>query len=187
MAGPTLTFEEKRYLLSIARETIRAALEGSTFAPPPPISQVVKEQRGAFVTLHKQGRLRGCIGTFTAEAPLYKTIQEMAISAAFKDPRFPPLEPEEFPLVELEISVLSPLEEIKDPGTIQVGTHGIYLINGPFHGVLLPQVATEYGWDRETFLDQTCLKAGMPPGCWKDPGTTILIFSAEVFSEDRSH
>ena len=110
-------------------------------------------------------------------------MENMAVAAASHDPRFHPVRPEELDVIDLEISVLSPLEEIDDPETIEVGTHGIYLINPRGRGVLLPQVATEYGWDRETFLDQTCVKAGLAPGCWKDPETKILVFSAQVFGE----
>ncbi len=173
----------RKRLLALARESIEAGLAGRR----PPLPHIVEpdllEPRGAFVTLHKGGRLRGCIGTFVSDRPLCETVAEMAQSAAFKDPRFPPLQPSELPEIEIEISVLSPLKEVQDPQEIQVGIHGIYLINGPFHGVLLPQVATEYGWDRTTFLDQTCLKAGMAPGCWRDPNTRILVFTAEVFGE----
>jgi AmmeMemoRadiSam system protein A len=107
----------------------------------------------------------------------------MALSAAFNDPRFKPLEARELPEVDIEISALTPLRPVSSVEEIEVGRHGIYIIRGPYHGVLLPQVATEYGWDRYTFLDQTCLKAGMAPGCWKMPDTQILVFSAEVFGE----
>ena len=176
----------RQSLLEIARASIEAGLDGSRPQVPEIVEPDLLEPRGAFVTLHKQGRLRGCIGTFVSDRPLCETVAEMAQSAAFKDPRFPPLAREELPEIEIEISVLSPLKEVEDPEEIEVGIHGIYLINGPFHGVLLPQVATEYGWDRTTFLDQTCLKAGMAPGCWRDPNTRILVFTAEVFGEKGS-
>jgi hypothetical protein len=107
----------------------------------------------------------------------------MAISAAQRDPRFPPVAPYELDELELEISVLSPLRETEDPLEIEVGKHGIFLVSPQGRGVLLPQVATEYGWAREEFLDQTCLKAGLPKGAWKDPQTKIYIFTAQVFGE----
>ncbi len=183
MSAP-LTSSDKRFLLGVAREAIRSELSGSPFTmPQPPSSPGLLEHRGAFVTLHENGQLRGCIGNFMSTKPLYETVADMAVSAAFHDPRFIPLRPEEFDQIDIEISALTPLTPITSVDDIEVGVHGIYLVNGPRQGVLLPQVATEYGWDRETFLDQTCIKAGMSPGCWKDPGTQILVFSAEVFGE----
>ncbi len=109
----------------------------------------------------------------------------MAVAAASQDPRFPPLSRDELDEVDLEISVLSPLRRIKDVSEIEVGKHGIYIISPRGRGVLLPQVATEYGWDRDTFLDQTCVKAGLAPGCWRDPSTEIYIFSAQIFGEEK--
>jgi len=106
----------------------------------------------------------------------------MAEAAAFQDPRFPPVRVDELGELEIEISVLTPLREIKDPEEIEVGKHGIMIERPPYYsGLLLPQVATEYGWDRETFLEQTCIKAGLPPNAWRDPATRIYIFSAEIF------
>ena len=184
MKTEILSTSDKIFLLRVAREAIKSELSREPFTmPSPPASPALQEHRGAFVTLHEHGNLRGCIGNFVSNRPLYETVADMAVSAAFNDPRFPPLQLSEFGEIDLEISALTPLEPIKDVDIIEVGTHGIYLINGPYRGVLLPQVATEYGWDRYTFLDQTCLKAGMAPGCWKDPSTQILVFSAEVFGE----
>lgn len=138
---------------------------------------------GAFVTVHKHGRLRGCIGHIVGDAPLLETIQEMAIAASTGDPRFPPVNNSELGDIDIEVSVLSPIERIKDVSVIEVGTHGIIISNGWNRGLLLPQVATEYGWDRETFLAETCHKAGLSEAAWKDPSTTIEIFSAQVFGE----
>ncbi len=183
MGENNLSRQEKIMLLQIAREAIKSQLEGRAMQLPQISSAALLEPRGAFVTLHKHGQLRGCIGNFTSPNPLYQTVAEMAISAAFNDPRFQPLAPHEFSEIDIEISALTPLRPIKDIEEIEVGRHGIYVINGPYRGVLLPQVATEYGWDRYTFLDQTCIKAGMSPGCWQDPSTQILIFSAEIFGE----
>ncbi len=177
-----LTGEEKKALLKLARRTIETYLrEGRIPAYEPP-SRGLLTQRGAFVTLHKDSRLRGCIGTFLSTRPLYQTVQEMAVAAATQDPRFPPLTLEELPEVEIEISVLSPLKRIEDVKEVEVGRHGLYIVKGLNRGVLLPQVATEQGWDRETFLAHTCLKAGLPPDAWKE-GADIYTFTADVFSE----
>ncbi len=177
-----LTNEEKKFLLKLARDTIWAALNHQPLPEVSPPSEILKKRCGTFVTLHKHGQLRGCIGSLIGERPLYLTVQQMSIEAAFRDPRFPPLTKEEYEEIDIEISVLSPLQRITDVEQIEVGKHGIFLIKGFYRGVLLPQVATEYGWDRYQFLDHTCLKAGLPPGCWQS-GAEIYIFSANVFSE----
>jgi AmmeMemoRadiSam system protein A len=127
--------------------------------------------------------LRGCIGNIVGRKPLIKTITEMAHAAAFDDPRFPRLKAEEFNLIDIEISVLSPLHRISSITEIQTGVHGIYMTRGFNSGVLLPQVATEQAWDRNKFVKHTCLKAGLPEDAWKDPLTVIEIFSAVIFSE----
>jgi AmmeMemoRadiSam system protein B/AmmeMemoRadiSam system protein A len=172
---------EKQVLKEIARTTIACRLGNKPLPQFQGITDTLQEPRGAFVTLEKNHRLRGCIGFIHATKPLWKTVQEMAESAAFRDPRFTPLTKEEWPAVEVEISVLTPMQEIKDPSRIEVGKHGLYIVKGPYRGLLLPQVATDYGWDRETFLAQTCTKAGLPIEAWKDPDTTIYVFAADVF------
>lgn len=177
-----LTEEEKKTLKEIARTTIQCRLEGTS--PPHSferITPILREPRGAFVTLEKHGQLRGCIGLIEAIKPLYQTIQEMAEAAAFRDPRFSALRLEEWPDVEIEISVLTPLREIQDVSEIQVGIHGICIVKGPYRGLLLPQVATDQHWDRTTFLAHTCMKAGLPKDAWKDPGVKIYIFSSDIF------
>lgn len=174
----------RELLLKIARSSIEGKLAKEEITIPKSADlEAVSGKNGVFVTLHKKGSLRGCIGNFVSDKPLYRLVMEMALSAAFRDPRFPPLAQAELDKIDIEISVLSPLEPCKDIEEIMVGRHGIYLINGYNRGVLLPQVATDYGWDRNTFLDQTCVKAGMQPGCWKHPETEILVFSAEIFGE----
>ena len=135
------------------------------------------------MTLTSRGRLRGCIGYIEALKPLRETISEMAASAAFEDWRFPPVTESELEDIEIEISVLSPLRRIDDPSLIEVGTHGIIVTKGGKRGLLLPQVALEWKWDRETFLRQTCIKAGLPEDAWKEDGTAIEIFSADIFNE----
>lgn len=178
-----LNKEERQQLLSIARKSIEEYLSKGRIPSFTISSPTLKEKRGAFVTLKKAGMLRGCIGLIYPIKPLYQTVAEMAVAAAVDDPRFPPLSLEELSLVEIEISVLSPLEKVQSIEEIQVGEHGLYIRNGPFAGLLLPQVATEYNWDRETFLQHTCLKAGLPPSAWKDEDTEIYKFTAEVFAE----
>jgi AmmeMemoRadiSam system protein A len=176
-----LNSEEKRLLHEIARTVIDRKAKGEELPEFTVESAVLRENRGAFVTLKKKGELRGCIGYIEGKGPLYRTIEKMAAAAAFEDPRFPPVTEGELPDLELEISVLTPLHRIRDAAEIEVGKHGIYMKKGWASGLLLPQVATEYGWDRETFLKYTCQKAGLPGNAWKDKNTEIYIFSADVF------
>lgn len=177
----SFTDEEKAFLHRLAREAITHHLLGGPEpcrkGEPPRLA----EKKGAFVTLKKHGRLRGCIGQIRALRPLSQTVIDMAQAAAFEDPRFPPVSKEELPDLSIEISVLSPLRLIEDIQEIEVGRHGLYLERGFQSGLLLPQVAVEYRWDVPTFLEQTCLKAGLPPQAWKDKKTKIYLFSAEVF------
>jgi AmmeMemoRadiSam system protein B/AmmeMemoRadiSam system protein A len=181
-----LSEKDKETLMDIARTTIEHRVQGKQ---PPKFtvdSPILKERRGAFVTIHKHGQLRGCIGYIEAIKPLYLTIEEMAEAAALRDNRFPPVAPKELPSLDLEISVLTPLRRIQDVAEIQTGKHGIVLKKGYHQGVFLPQVATEQRWDRTTFLNQICFKAGIPdPDCWKDKDAEIYIFSAEVFEEKK--
>ena len=181
-----LSEAERNKLLEIARKTIESRLAGKKTPEFRPLkSTTLNEKRGGFVTLHKHGQLRGCIGYIEAKKPLYRTIEEMTQAAAFNDPRFPPLIREELKDLSIEISVLTPLREIKDINEIETGVHGIYLIKGFYSGLLLPQVATQYKWDRLTFLKETCHKAGLPSDAWKDKDTRIYIFSADIFGEDK--
>ena len=178
-----LTREERIALLELARGTIVAALSGA----PPPVASIdtdaLKVHCGGFVTLDKNGRLRGCIGYVQAVKPLVETVSEMAVQAALHDPRFAPVTANEVQDLEIEISVLSPLVPVADIAEIVVGRDGLVIRSGRASGLLLPQVASERNWDRETFLDQTCVKAGLPAGSWRAEGVTILRFTAEVFSE----
>lgn len=169
-------------LLNLARRSIAERLGLPLDAYPEQDDPLLEEKRGAFVTLHKQGELRGCIGYIEAIKSLRETIREMAQSAAFHDPRFPPLKESEFPLVDIEISVLSPIEPVPSVDDIEVGKHGLIISRGLQRGLLLPQVASERGWDRITFLQHTCLKAGLPPDAWQK-GARIEYFSAFVFGE----
>ncbi|MBC7231905.1 MAG: AmmeMemoRadiSam system protein B [Chloroflexi bacterium] len=177
-----LNEEEKTTLLRIARETLQQYLSKGTIPKYEVRAPALLQQSGAFVTLKRRGQLRGCIGHMTSNQELYRTVQEMAIAAATEDPRFPPVSANELAEIEIEISVLSPLYLVQDVNEIQVGRDGLYIIRGPYAGVLLPQVATEWGWDREEFLREVCLKAGLPPDAWQK-GAMLYRFEAQVFGE----
>ena len=178
-----LTEKEKRQLLTIARTVIERSAKNKKILEFNPVKGVLHQNCGAFVTIHKSGVLRGCIGLIEAIKPLYQTVAEMAKAAAFDDPRFPSITAEEVDELDIEISVLSPLEQIDDIEEIEVGTHGIIIQQGIHKGLLLPQVATEYDWDRITFLEHTCQKAGLSKNAWQEEDTVIKIFSANVFGE----
>ena len=161
--------------------TIEDRVKGMKTPRADVLTESLKEKRGAFVTLHKRGQLRGCIGSIQPTKPLHQTVEEMAAAAAFNDPRFESLTAKELKEIELEISVLTPLERVRDVKDIEVGKHGLYIKKGFFSGLLLPQVATDYNWDRITFLQETCHKAGLPQNAWKDKDAEIYLFSADIF------
>jgi len=182
-----LAKQEKVALLKLAREAIVRKIKhglDDIQAVDDPNLQV---PAGAFVTLHRGGELRGCIGRIGAEAPLFAVIQEMAVAAATHDPRFPHVQAEEIDGLSLEISVLSGMQTCSDISQIEVGKHGLMITSEWNSGLLLPQVATEWGMDRETFLSHTCMKAGLPADFWKYGSPKIEMFSAEVFSEEDLH
>jgi AmmeMemoRadiSam system protein B/AmmeMemoRadiSam system protein A len=179
-----LTSDDKKTLLSIARQAIAATLNDEKLPPPESITDGLMAQLGAFVTLNENDALRGCIGTFTATEPLYITVARMAREAAFSDPRFNPVEKNQVDALHIEISVLTPMKKINDPESVEVGRDGLYIRQGFRSGVLLPQVPVEYGWDRTTFLQHTCLKAGLPTDAWKNEETELFVFQAEIFGED---
>ncbi|MDI6765279.1 MAG: AmmeMemoRadiSam system protein A [Bacteroidota bacterium] len=181
-----LSTNDKKILLETARKSIEAAIEGNKFESPRSVSSALKESCGAFVTLHKYGELRGCIGYIEGVLPLIETVKDVAAKAATEDYRFNPVTQDEMPEIDIEISVLTPLRLIKDINEIEVGKHGIVMQREHNRGLLLPQVATEYGWDRETFLNQTAHKAGLSADAWKKPDTNIYIFSAEIFGEEKN-
>jgi len=176
-----LSEEERIELHKIARTVIEHRCRGQSIPEISPSGEKLKEGRGAFVCLYKKGMLRGCIGSLEGDTPLYKTVQEMAQAAAFRDPRFRPVTEDELPYVTLEISALTPLQKIDNPDEIEVGRHGIFIRKGYSSGLLLPQVATERGWERITFLRETCRKAGLPMDAWKEKDAEIFVFSADVF------
>lgn len=176
-----LTDKEKEALHTIARTAIESSCRGKGLPEPPPLTERLREKRGAFVTLHKGGNLRGCIGYIRAQKPLFQAIREMALAAAFQDSRFRPLTGDELKDLSIEISVLTPLKKISRLDEIVVGTHGIYIVKDYHSGLLLPQVATENKWDRETFIRHTCTKAGLPENAWQESDAEIYIFSADIF------
>jgi uncharacterized protein len=179
-----LTKEQQKKLLLLARKTIAEKLGIKVeISLPAYDDEIFSEKCGAFVTIHKRGDLRGCIGYIEGVKSIPETVKDMAMSSAFKDPRFPPLSPEEFKNIDIEISVLSPIEKVTDVNDIVVGRDGLIITRGFHRGLLLPQVPVEYGWDRDTFLSHTCYKAGLPADSWKNPDTVIEKFSAQVFSE----
>jgi len=176
-----LNGEDKKTLHQIAKTVVENMARGRPVPEFKVDAPILKESRGAFVTINKKGQLRGCIGHIEGHGPVYKTVEQMAEAAAFQDPRFMPVIERELPDLEIEISVLTPLKKITDINEIEVGKHGIYIKKGWYSGLLLPQVATEYGWDRNVFLEHTCQKAGLPLNAWKDKNTEIYIFSADIF------
>ncbi|MCM8774457.1 MAG: AmmeMemoRadiSam system protein B, partial [Candidatus Omnitrophica bacterium] len=163
----SLTKEEKLTLLNIARSTLENYLEKKEIPEFKVDSQRLWEKRGVFVTLKKHGQLRGCIGRTVAETPLYKTVSMVAIDSALNDPRFPPVTLREMKDIEIEISLLTPFERVKSLDEIKVGVHGLLIQKGFYSGLLLPQVPLEYGWDKKTYLEHLCLKAGLPTDAYK--------------------
>ncbi len=182
----SLTAEEKAELLAIAHSAVETAVNSHRLADlPGQPSPALMQERGAFVTLKRRGALRGCIGYPSPVKPLSQTVRDVAAMAAVEDRRFRPVSPAELPELEYEISVLSPLRHVRDISEIQVGKHGLVLRKGRSEGLLLPQVPVEQHWDRAAFLDELCLKAGLPEGAWKDPGADLFLFTSLVFSEPR--
>jgi len=177
-----LSAQQRSALLKVAREAILAATRKQAYRPASD-DPVLNRSGAAFVTLKASGMLRGCIGMTEAREPLINCVANMARAAALEDYRFPPVSAEEVAELTVDISVLTPAERVKDVRDIKVGTHGLIIEDGPSRGLLLPQVAVEYGWSCEEFLDQCCLKAGLPRGHWRRGGQ-IYCFRAEVFGEE---
>lgn len=184
LAGNTAEYspEEGRILLNLAHRSIETALAEQPIDTAAP-TQHLAEPRGAFTTLHLFEKLRGCIGYVLPTGSLYQTVAETARAAAFEDPRFQPVTLDEAPQLKIEISVLSVPRPIR-PEDVEVGKHGLIVTVGMRRGLLLPQVPVEWEWDRETFLEQTCAKAGLPPDAWLR-GADIQAFTAEVFGEEE--
>ncbi len=175
------TSEEKIELISLARQSIESTLLNRNDSPETTFENL-KEKMAAFTTLMINNALRGCIGYIHAIKPLYITVWDTAQSAAFGDPRFPPLTIDEFSKIKIEISVMTPLKKIDDYYDFEIGKHGLYIKHGFYSGLLLPQVALKYKWDKEEFLREVCYKAGLPADAYKQ-GADIFKFAAEIFSE----
>lgn len=180
-----LNAHEKQVLLDIARQAIIQGVQTGQEYVEPREEKVLNQRNGCFVTIKQNNQLRGCIGNFQSELPLFKEVAQMAQASAAKDPRFYPLREEDLDNFSLEISVLSPLRKIESVEEIEVGQHGIYIEKSFYRGVLLPQVAIEHEWDRQTFLKQTCIKAGLPTNAWEADDADIYVFSAQVFGEHK--
>jgi AmmeMemoRadiSam system protein B/AmmeMemoRadiSam system protein A len=182
----SLTGPEKSELLALARTSAEQAVRThQPYNPPPSSSETLNQAYGAFVTITRAGALRGCIGFTSPSKPLYMTVRDTATLAALRDPRFPPITAAELPELDYEISVLSPLRRVTDLEQIKIGRDGLLMKNGESEGLLLPQVPVEQNWDRQTFLEQTCAKAGMKHDCWKQENTDIFKFTAVVFGEHK--
>ncbi|MHC4455908.1 MAG: AmmeMemoRadiSam system protein A [Planctomycetota bacterium] len=178
--------EQKRTLLKVARETVEAVITNGPLSVPESDDLQLNAQCGCFVTLKNRSQLRGCIGQFISESPLIELVVEMAKASATSDPRFlaNPITAGELEQLDVEISVLSPLQRTNDPLSLRLGVDGIYIKKGCASGCFLPQVATETGWSKEEFLSYCCAhKAGLPADAWKDEETEVYLFTAEVFGE----
>ncbi|MFO7676413.1 MAG: AmmeMemoRadiSam system protein B [bacterium] len=178
---------ERSTVLALARRTVEQYVRSGVRPGLPRAEGRLAEPRGVFVTLHRQGDLRGCIGYVEPVKPLVEAVREMAVSAATEDPRFLPVRPEELALIDIEVTVLSPLRRVADPESVEVGRHGLIIRRGGRSGLLLPQVPVEQGWDRRTFLEHTCLKAGLPTNAWQDPKSELWVFTGQVFGEKDAH
>lgn len=177
-----LSEDHQRALLARARQAIFEAVLHQGIPDFPPPTGPLADPAGAFVTVRCAARLRGCIGRVEAKDPLAETVAQCAISAALHDPRFRPIEKTELDVLAIEISVLSELQPAAAEA-IEAGRHGVLVSRGTNRGVLLPQVALEQNWSTARFLDETCIKAGLEPGAWRQPGVSLFVFTAEVFAE----
>ncbi len=185
--GHIMNAKQKQTLLAVARDTVEAVITGGSIPQPKSDNPELNAHCGSFVTLKNKGRLRGCIGQFTSEGPLIELVGQMAKASATGDPRFftNPIMPGEIKELDVEISVLSPLQRTNEPLSLRLGIDGIYIKKGRASGCFLPQVATETGWSKEEFLSYCCAhKAGLAADAWRDPDTEVYLFTAEVFSAE---
>ena len=178
-----MKIESQILLLQIARDAITYHLEGGIPSKLQGSEAELLQKSGAFVTLHKAGQLRGCVGHIVSDKPLYETVAEAAIAAATRDPRFHRVDLSEMPELEIEISVLTPLQSLERVEDLEIGIHGLYIKQGVYSGLLLPQVATTHNWNWTQFLQQACKKAQLPEEAWQDPETEIYLFNSQVFGE----
>lgn len=181
-----LSDDEKRELLRIARATLREFFYTGRIPPGKPHRDSLTAEAGVFVTLHKAGALRGCIGTHQETTALFRIIQEMTVAAASRDSRFEPVQEVEVDEIEIEISVIGMALTVSAPTDIDLGTHGLSIEHAGKRGLLLPQVAAEHGWSQSEFLEHVCAKAELPGDAWSQPGAQVFAFTAQVFS-DQTH
>jgi AmmeMemoRadiSam system protein A len=182
----SLTDAQRSALLILARGAAACAARGEIDTGPGAPPEGLDRLGAAFVTLRVSGALRGCIGTFESREPLWDTVHEMAVAAATRDPRFARLGAGDLDALGVDISVLAPARRVSDPTEIEIGRHGLEIRRGLRRGLLLPQVATDHGLDRETFLAETCRKAGLPSRAWREADTEVWCFEAEVFGDPAS-
>lgn len=173
---------QRTTLLRIARQAVEAAVRDEAYKPHTDDPEL-RKPGAAFVTLKREGDLRGCIGTTEPHEPTAVNVARMARAAAREDPRFPPVTPDEVRELTIDVSLLSPARKVVDVNSVEVGVHGLVMEQGGRRGLLLPQVPVEWGWNRQQFLEHTCLKAGLPKDAWRT-GATIYAFTAEVFGEE---
>jgi len=179
-----LSETDRKSILELARQAVVEAVTQKRLPPEIPKNDLFGPHCGVFVTLHVDGKLRGCIGVIQPKESLGENIARCAVSAALEDPRFTPMQPEELPKLEIEVSLLSPLQRIQ-PDQIEIGKHGLLMEQGFRRGLLLPQVAVEHRLGREEFLRETCHKAGLPEDAWKAPGTRIYGFTCEIVTQEK--
>jgi uncharacterized protein len=180
-----LSFDERKELLRIARATLREFLRSGIIPPGKPHRDCLVAPAAVFVTLHLESALRGCIGTQTEDKPLYRAVQEMAVAAATRDPRFEPVTANELADIDIQISVLSDRQRCTGAGSVSVGVHGLCIEARGHRGLLLPQVAVDAGWDATTFLARVCAKAGLPDDAWQDQDAVVETFTAQVFQDQQ--
>ena len=185
MNAPPIDRDEQEKLLRWVRATIEAAVRGGPLMeiPDAELSERLRAPHGVFVTLKKGGELRGCIGKMDFEQPLWKNALTAAVASALEDPRFPPVKPDELADLSIEISVLNPPEDLPRPEMFDVTRHGIIIEKGWRHGLFLPKVAAEQGWDATKTLEMVCWKAGLPADAWRDPAARLQVFTAFEFGE----
>ena len=180
-----LSDEDKLFLLRLARDSMAAHASGRAGEALSDVPESVQVVQGAFVSLHKAGELRGCIGYVEGIKPLWEAVRDLAIEASARDPRFPAVRSREVEEIDIEISVLGPLEPITGPAQVEIGAHGLFIRLRGHSGLLLPQVAAEHAWAPPKFLEQTCWKADLPLDAWKDPKSELYRFGAEIFGDKQ--
>ena len=185
MTGPSnSSFNWAAYARDVVEHAVRHQPESTI---PTPEDSATEKHAGVFVTLHKLGQLRGCMGTLDSALPLPTAVRQAAVTAATRDPRFPPVAPDELPDIDLEVSIMEAPHPMRSLDDLELGRHGIIVQSGRRRGLFLPQVATQHHMDKETFLTRCCAdKAGLPPDAWRDPQVEVLLFESHIYHEQRN-